>query len=74
MAREKWTTVGQKHCDLIALDVELKERRVYPTADFLNTQGNEYRVEACTCTAAIQCNLAGIPCRWAFTSPDNDRF
>lgn len=74
MAREKWITVEQKHCDLIALDVQLRERRVYPTADFLNTQGNEYRVKECACTAAIQCNMAGIPCKWAFNSPDNDRF
>lgn len=74
MAIEKWATVGKKHCDLIALDVELRERRVYPTADFLNTQGNEFRIKACTCSAAIQCNLAGISCQWAFNSPDNNRF
>lgn len=74
MAREKWETVSKKHCDLIALDVELREWRVYPTADFLDVQGQGYRVKKCVCTAAVQCNLAGIPCKWAFTSPDNDRF
>ncbi len=74
MAVEKWVTVGAKHCELIDLDVEMRERRVYPTSDFLHTQGNEHRVRGCVCTAAIQCNLAGIPCQWAFSSPGNDRF
>jgi hypothetical protein len=74
MAREKWETISKKHCDLIALDVEFRERRVYPTADFLMAQGNAYRVKSCVCTAAIQCNLAGIPCKWAYNSPGLDRF
>jgi hypothetical protein len=74
MAVEKWVVVDSKHCDLIDLDVELKELHVYPTSDFLNTLGNEERVLACACTAAIDCNLANIPCQWAFNSPGNDRF
>ena len=62
MSVEKWVTVGAKHCDLIDLDVELRERRVYTSSDFLRTLGNDHRVRGCVCTAAIQCNLAGIPC------------
>ncbi len=74
MANEEWVVIDSKHCDLIDLDVELRERRVYPTVDFLNTVGNEKRVLACTCSAAIECNMANIPCQWAFISPGNDRF
>lgn len=74
MAVEQWVTVGAKHCDLIDLDVEMREGRVYPSSDFLRAQGNDHRVRGCVCTAAIQCNLAGIPCQWAFNSPGNDRF
>lgn len=74
MAIKKLVTVGSKHCEMIDLDVELKELRVYPSSDFLHTQGNDYRVRMCTCSAAIDCNLAGIPCHWALNSPGNDRF
>jgi len=74
MAIEKLVTVGKKQCELIHLDVELQEWRVYPTADFLHAFGAPYRVRACVCTAGLNCNLAGIPCRWAYNAPDVDRF
>lgn len=74
MATTKWVTTGKKQCELIHLDVELREQRVYPTADFLNDFTHAYRVRACTCTAAIDCNLAGIPCKWAYNAPNTDRF
>lgn len=74
MAFQKWVVVESKHCELINRDVELRELRVYPTVDFLNTMGNEERRLACLCSAGIDCNLAGIPCQWAFTSPGSDRF
>ena len=74
MAIKELVTVGSKHCEMIDLDVELKELRVYPSSDFLHTQGNDHRVRMCTCSAAIDCNLAGIPCQWALNSPGNDRF
>lgn len=73
MAEQRWIILATKRCNLIGRDVELREQRLYPVADFLRTTGNEYRVRACGCSAAIQCNLAGIPCQWAFTSPDNNR-
>ena len=74
MATEKWVVVGRKEGDLINQQVELREKRVYPTADFLREFGAAYRVRACLCTAAIDCNLAGIPCKWALNAPDTDRF
>jgi hypothetical protein len=74
MAEEQWVRVGVKRCDLLDVDVELREQRLYPTVDFLRTQVDAYRVLACICTSAITCNMAGISCRWAFTNPDNDRF
>ena len=74
MAIEKWVTVGQKTCEYIRQDVELREQRVYPTADFLQQFAAPYRVRACLCTAAIDCNMAGISCKWALNAPDTDRF
>jgi len=74
MAQKRWVTVDAKHCELVGLDVELKEQRLYPTVDFLSAMGNEYRVRMCVCSAAIRCNMAGIPCQWALNSPGNDRF
>ena len=74
MATEKGVVVGRKECDLINQQVELREQRVYPTADFLRQFAAPYRVRACLCTAAVECNMAGIACKWAFNAPDTDRF
>lgn len=74
MAAKKWVIVASKHCQLIDKDVELTEQRVYPTHDFLLTQGTEYQVHVCSCSAAVECNMVGVPCRWAYTNPDAARF
>lgn len=74
MAVEKWVVVARKNCDLIQQDVQLREQRVYPTSDFLRDFAAAYRVRACACTAGIDCNLAGISCKWAFNAPELDRF
>lgn len=74
MAVEKIETIRTKHCEMIDRDVELRQIRVYPSSDFLITQGNVPWVKASVCSAAIQCNMAGIPCQWALNSPGNDRF
>ena len=74
MAVKTEVIIKSKYCEMIALNVELKETRIFPSSDFLRAQGNEYRVRMCTCTAAVQCNLAGVPCQWALNSPGNDRF
>lgn len=73
MSTEKVVTVKSKHCDLLARDVELREWRIYPTVDFLQTQVLTYQVRMCACTGAIDCNMRGITCRWAFTNPGSDR-
>lgn len=72
MATEKWVTVERKHCDLIGLDVALKERRVFPGGRIPDIEG--YRVLGRKCTADIACNLAGIQCCWAYTNPAMDQF
>lgn len=74
MAQKRWVTVEAKHCELVGLDVELREQRLYPTVDFLNSVGNECRVRVCICSAAVRCNMTGISCQWAMNSPGNDRF
>lgn len=73
MAREDLVTIASRHCELIDLDVEIRELRLYPSNDFLRVQGNDYRVKFCGCTAAVQCNMAGIPCRWALNGYSTDR-
>lgn len=72
MATEKWVSIGSKWCDLIELDVELEERRVYP-ADVI-PDGETYRVLSRRCTADVACNLANVPCCWAYTNPGVDQF
>lgn len=74
MAITKWVTIGAKRCDLTDLNVELKELRVFPANDFLRAMGNEHRVRYCTCSAAIDCNMAGVPCRWALNRSGSNRF
>ena len=73
MAIEKVVTVKSKHCDLLNRDVELREWRIYPSVDFLRIEGSTCRVQMCACTGAIECNMRGIPCSWAYTNPGNDR-
>lgn len=74
MAIKQWVVVDTRHCQLIDKDVEIKEQRVYPTDDFLLVQGIEHQVRACACSAAIECNMSGVSCRWAYTNPDFARF
>lgn len=72
MAGEAWVTVEEKWCDLIGLDVALEERRVFPGDRIPDME--PFRVLGRRCTAEVACNLAGIPCCWAFTNPNLDRF
>ena len=72
MATEMWITIEKKHCDLIGLDVLLEEKRVFPVGR-VHEMGC-YLTQGCRCSADVACNLAGIPCRWAYTNPDMDRF
>lgn len=69
MAAEKWVIVESKHCEVIDQDVEIKEKRVYPTADILQMVDNGHRVHLCTCSAAVYCNMTGISCEYSFNKP-----
>ena len=70
MATTKWVKIEGRWCELIHKDVEILEKRVYP-AEIMPDLGN-YHVIACKCTADLDCNLAGIQCQYAYTSPGHD--
>jgi hypothetical protein len=72
MAKKTWVTVGTKYCELLQRNVAFMEQRVYPTIDAPEVVG--YRVLAEKCSDDIVCNMAGYPCRWAFTNPLVDRY
>lgn len=74
MAVEKWVTIRAQRCELSGLMMELRERRAYPSSGLLRAQSTDYVVRGYACTAAIRCNMTGVPCRWAFNNPDNDPF
>jgi hypothetical protein len=72
MAFTTWVTAGTKYCDLLQRNITFMEQRVYPTIDAPELAG--YRVLAEKCSHDVVCNLAGYPCRWAFTNPSIDRY
>lgn len=67
MADVRWVKIDGRWCELINRDIEILEERVYP-AEIMPDLGG-YRVLACRCTAAIDCNLAGVRCQYAYTNP-----
>ena len=67
-------TIAQKFCPFIEDEIEIVEYRAYPRRDFLVQSGEAFRVNGRYCTASIRCNMAGVPCSWAGTNPDCDRF
>lgn len=72
MATEVWVTTESKYCELIEENVALEERWIFP--DDIIPDLEQYRVLGRRCTADVACNLAGIPCRWAYTNPAVDQF
>jgi hypothetical protein len=72
MAREKWVVVGKRWCEYRDAEAELLERRVFPSGVLRFYQPPRVVEQRCNC--AIECNMAGYPCKWAFTNPDNDPF
>lgn len=72
MATEKWVVVKTQWCDVIQREAELLERRVYPASHV--PDGERYRVLSQKCSAAIECNLLGCTCKWAYTDSTVDRF
>jgi hypothetical protein len=71
MATAKWITTRTIWCEIAGYEVELQERRIYP-ADAL-PYGIDYQVAGRRCSADVRCNLAGFPCKWAYTNPTLDR-
>lgn len=74
MAHETWVTVGKKYCEYIDMTVEMRELRLYPAETLPAATEVSYRVLERHCTGAIPCNMAGIPCEWAFNNPGVDKF
>ena len=67
-------TIAQKYCPFIEDEIQIVEYRSYAKNDFLVQSGETFRVNGRQCTASIRCNMAGVPCSWAGTNPDCDRF
>jgi hypothetical protein len=74
MAQEVWVTVGTKVCDYIEMTVEMRELRLYPAESMPAATDAAYRVVQRQCTGAIACNMAGVPCTWAYNNPGMDKF
>lgn len=72
MAHEKWVIVGERWCEYRKGTAYLLERRVTP-AGFQQQLGSSRTIER-KCDCALECNMAGYPCKWAFTRPENDPF
>ena len=73
MATIIWESAARHWCDLQKCEAELLEQRVYPGDSLPDTRAR-YQVRARRCSLALDCNLAGYYCRWAWTNPDNDPF
>lgn len=72
MASEQWVTIGERWCECRQGPAQLFERRVIPSGIQQGLQSERVVERRCDC--AIECNMAGYPCRWAFTNPENDPF
>jgi hypothetical protein len=70
MATIDWVIVDSRRCELLGRQVALLEERLFP-ADAPELMG--YQVKATRCSDHVVCNMAGFPCRHAFTNPDSDR-
>lgn len=69
----EWTVVKSHWCPAANADVALLEKRVYPKADFNET--DTFRVVELRCTHDVQCNLNDhVHCKWAGTNPLFDPF
>lgn len=69
MSVEKWVKLGTKNCEIVGKEVELMEKRVYPTG-FQDGSGESYRVLLRKCSAGYQCGHLENPCAWAETGHD----
>lgn len=72
MARSEWVVVDSTMCPALQKEAHLLERHVYPGDVLFDLQ--RPRINRRKCSLDLECNLAGISCRWAYTNPDNDPF
>jgi hypothetical protein len=72
MAYNAWITTSAKWCERAESDVTMMERRIYPAEIMPDFPG--YRVTARKCSLGVACNLAGLPCKWAYRDVGADRF
>ena len=73
MAKTVWEVIGCVFCQHTGKEAELLEERIYPD-DPLPDAGAPFKVRARKCASAIECNVSGYPCCWAYTNPDLDPF
>lgn len=72
MAKQEWVAVTREYCDRVEQDVDLLELRIYAADVLPDTQ--PYQVAARKCSVDVTCNMAGFPCKWAYTNPEVDPF
>lgn len=70
MATVTWEIVDTWECERTKKLATLVERRVYPSEVLPETLENRYRVLACQCTLAAECNMAGLACKYSGLHPD----
>jgi hypothetical protein len=72
MAVTEWVTVKAKWCDVIQTNARLEEKWVYPSGNLPDIPA--YRVAGRRCSHALDCNLLGCHCVWAFSEIGDDPF
>jgi len=69
MATVEWVKLGTKNCQFVGHEVELMEKRAYPSG-ILNTGPSSYRVLSRKCSAGYECSHVEDPCVWADSRAD----
>lgn len=72
MASQAWVTTSTRWCDMMNGEASMMEKRVYPAE--IMPDFPAYRVTAKKCTLGMTCNVAGYPCKWAYTDFGDDPF
>jgi hypothetical protein len=72
VASQAWVTTNTRWCDKMNAEASMMERRVYPAE--IMPDFPAYQVTARKCTLGISCNIAGYPCKWAYSNIGDDPF
>lgn len=72
MAYATWHVRQTHWCEKLGTEAALLEQRVYPNDVMPDFPGAH--VSGRKCSRGIDCNLAGIPCPWAYSSFGVDPF